>query len=152
RLFLPSWQCIGALTDAPQIGDFFTAEFYGRPLVCWHTSQGFQTFLNVCTHRFCTLTDKPRGHFAERIKCQYHGWEYDETGNTCKIPDAQHFRPLKKGELGLREFRTETVGQLIFASFQDSPPPLTEFLGSRLTAWCLKNFSPRHRLTYRYEI
>lgn len=152
RLFLPGWHCLGAMTDAPRLGDYFTGELFGRPVICWHTSHGYQTFLNVCTHRFCTLTDKNRGRFAERLKCQYHGWEYDESGNTCKIPDAQHFRPLKKGELGLREFRTETVGQLIFVSLNEQPAPLAEFLGPRLMDWCQRYFTPQHRLTNRREM
>jgi choline monooxygenase len=152
RMFLPGWHCIGAWPDAPHIGDYFTVDLLGQPLVCWHTSRGFQTFLNVCTHRFCTLTDKPRGRRAQRLKCQYHGWEYDEDGNTCKIPDAQHFRPLKKGELGLREFRTETAGQLIFASLNENPLPLSDYLGPQLTGWCRRYFSPEHRLTCRNEL
>lgn len=152
RMFLPGWHCLGALTDAPRVGDYFTTDLFGRPVICWHTSRGFQTFLNVCTHRFCTLTDKCRGRFEHRMKCQYHGWEYDDEGNTCKIPDAQHFRPLKKGELGLREFRTETVGQLIFVSLCENPVPLAEFLGPRLTDWCRRYFSPQHRLTLRSEL
>lgn len=152
RMFLPGWHCIGILPDAPRVGDFLTIELFGTPLVCWHTSQGFQTFLNVCTHRFCTLTDKPQGHFAGRMKCQYHGWEYDESGNTCKIPDAQNFRPLKKGELGLREFPTQMVGQLIFVSFNEHPSPLTEYLGPQLTEWCQRYFSPQHRLTHKRDM
>lgn len=152
RMFLPGWHCIGMLPDAPRLGDYFTRELFGRPLVCWHTSQGFQTFLNVCTHRFCTLTDKLRGHADNHLKCQYHGWEYDETGNTCKIPDAQHFRPLKKGELGLREFRTESLGQLVFVNLSDNPISVRDYLGPQLAAWCERNFSPRHRLTHRREM
>lgn len=152
RMFLPGWHCAGVLPDAPHLGDFFTIELFDTPLVCWHTAQGFQTFLNVCTHRFCTLTDRPRGRFGARIKCQYHGWEYDESGNTCKIPDAQHFRPLKKGELGLREFKTETIGQLIFVSFHERPAPLREFLGPKLTAWCERYFSLQHRLTHKRDL
>lgn len=152
RIFLPGWHCIGVLPDAPHIGDFFTFELFGTPLVCWHTSEKFQTFLNVCTHRFCTLTDKPRGRFGERIKCQYHGWEYDEAGNTCKIPDAQHFRPLKKGELGLREYRTEMVGQLIFVTMNEGAVSVEEFLGPQLVAWCRRYFSPQHRLTHKSDL
>jgi len=152
RMFLPGWHCIGALTDAPRLGDYFTREIFDRPLVCWHTSQGFQIFLNVCTHRFCTLTDQAQGHFKERMKCQYHGWEYDESGNTCKIPDAQNFRPLKKGELGLREFRTECIGQLIFVNLSDNPVTLREYLGPQLSAWCDRYFTPQHRLTHYREM
>lgn len=151
RMFLPGWHLLGAWSDAPRIGDFFTRDLFDRPLVCWRTSQGFQTFLNVCTHRLCTITNRPRGHFAEHIKCQYHGWEFDESGNTCKIPDAQHFRPLTKGELGLKEFRTETMGQLIFVTFNEQAPPLADYLGPQITEWCQRNFTPQHRLTYQLD-
>lgn len=150
-MFRPGWHCLGGLPDAPRVGDYITGELFGNPLICWHTAHGYRTFLNVCTHRFCTLTDKPRGRFPEKMKCQYHGWEYDDSGNTCKIPDAQHFRPLKKGELGLREFRTELVGQLIFVTLNDAAPTLEEFLGPQIVAWCQKHFSLEHRLTSRYE-
>ncbi len=147
RMFLPGWQMIGTLADAPNSGDYFTREILGTPVICWHTEHGFRAYLNVCTHRFCTLTDKVKGHFADRMKCQYHGWEYDESGNTCKIPDAQNFRPLTKGELGLREFRTESIGQVVFVNFSDSPVSAREYMGPRLTAWLEKYFSPQHRLT-----
>lgn len=147
RLFLPAWHCVGVKALLPNEGDFLTLELLERPLIIWNTAQGIRTYLNVCTHRFSTLTDKPCGHFAKNLKCQYHGWEYDGEGNTCKIPDAQSFRPLKKGELGLREYRTETVGQLIFVTLNENAPDLRTFLGPELVAFAEQRFSPEHRLT-----
>jgi phenylpropionate dioxygenase-like ring-hydroxylating dioxygenase large terminal subunit len=147
RLFLPGWHGIGLTAQFPKDGDFRTNELFGRPLITWRMDGQLRTFLNVCSHRFSTLTDKPCGNAPQRLKCQYHGWEYDHSGNTCKIPDAQSFRPLKKGELGLREYRTETVGQLVFVTFNEQAPPLREFLGPELTALCEKWFTPHHRLT-----
>ncbi len=146
-LFEPGWHAVGALAELPNVGDYLTQEILGRPIIVWRTDDGVHTFLNVCTHRFSTLTDKPRGCFAERIKCQYHGWEYDHQGNTCKIPDAQSFRPLKKGELGLREYRTETLGQLIFMTFDDAAPELRTFLGPTYVELIERWFTPQHRLT-----
>jgi phenylpropionate dioxygenase-like ring-hydroxylating dioxygenase large terminal subunit len=147
RLFLPGWHCIGLLDQFRRDGDFCTTALFGRPLISWRIDGVVRTFLNVCAHRFCVLTDRPTGHFPRRITCQYHGWEYDESGNTCRIPDAQHFRPLKKGELGLREYRTETVGQLIFVTLDDRAPGLAEFLSPELVRFCRSHFSPEHRLT-----
>lgn len=66
---------------------------------------------------------------AKRLKCQYHGWEYDETGNVRCIPEARSFRPLEPGMLGLRQYHTQLCGQLIFVSLAESPPSLREFLG-----------------------
>lgn len=146
-LFMPGWHCVGVADQFPREGDYRTTELFGRPLLCWRVENRFRVFLNVCAHRFCTLTDRPCGRAAGHIKCQYHGWEYDETGNTCRIPDAQSFRPLKKGELGLKEYRTETVGQLIFMTFSDAAPSLAEFLGPELMEICQTWFSPDHRIT-----
>jgi phenylpropionate dioxygenase-like ring-hydroxylating dioxygenase large terminal subunit len=100
-LFLPCWHFVGTLAEIPHVGDFCTREILGRSLIIWHTAEGIRVYLNVCAHRFCQLTNQPAGRAVKMIKCQYHGWEYDSTGNTCRIPDAQSFRPLAKGELGL---------------------------------------------------
>lgn len=150
-LFMPGWHCIAAASQLSRVGDFRTIEILGRPLICWHTSTGFRTYLNICSHRFSTLTDQRQGHAVDRLKCQYHGWEYDETGNTCKIPDAQCFRPLVKGELGLREYPTQTIGQLIFICLEPEPTPLREYLGDELVSMCLDWFGPHARIIHTVE-
>lgn len=128
RLFLPGWHCVGCLADLPRDGDYLTMELFGRPLLIWRKDGEVHCYLNVCAHRFCTLTDKDRGH-CQNLKCQYHGWEYDVAGDTQRIPDAKSFKPLKKGELGLKKFRSQTVGQLVFVTLNDKAPPLSEYLG-----------------------
>lgn len=146
-LFEPGWHCVGVLAELPQVGSYLTHELLGRPIIVWRTEDGVHTFLNVCTHRFSTLTDRPQGCSPGRLKCQYHGWEYDHHGNTCKIPDAQSFRPLKKGELGLREYRTELVGEAIFMTFNDEAIDLRTYLGPTMVELLEKWFTPQHRLT-----
>lgn len=129
RLFLPGWHCVGALPDVPNDGDYFTTELFGRPLIVWRRGDEIHTFLNVCAHRASTLSDKPCGQMGERLKCQYHGWEYDETGSTRKIPDAKSFRPMEKGEASLKRFRTAACGELIYVTLDDDAPELREYLG-----------------------
>jgi len=151
RLFLPAWHCLAMWDQFPHDGDYHTVELFGRPLILWRTQDRIRTFLNVCSHRFCLLTNKARGRFQDRMKCQYHGWEYDCEGNTCRIPDAQSFRPLKKGELGLREYRTEQLGQLVFVTLNDEAPALEEYLGVDLVEMCQQRFSLQHRITYTWD-
>jgi choline monooxygenase len=143
RLFRPAWHYVGTIADAPRDGDFFTVTLLGQPLIIWNRSGGFQTFLNVCPHRFSLITEAKCGHAGDRLRCRYHGWEFDETGNTRKIPDARSFRPLAPGELGLKKYRTETVGQLIFMTFQDDGPSLREWFGEVgwdiAETWCGEN-------------
>ncbi len=128
-LFHDSWQFVGTLSDIPDDGDFFTFEVFGNPLIVWNQGGEIHAFLNVCPHRFSMLSHEKCGHSQGRLRCQYHGWEFDKTGNTRKIPDAKSFKPMKQGELGLVKYHTETVGRLIFVNLNENPPPLREQLG-----------------------
>lgn len=147
-MFQPGWHCVAAWDQFRKDGDYITTDLLGAPLILWRRQDQVRAYLNVCTHRFSLLTDKPTGCFQKHMKCQYHGWEFDETGNTCKIPDAQNFRPLQKGELGLKEYRAEMVGQLVFVTLDPQAPPLRDYLGPDLTHLIEDRFSRTHRITY----
>ena len=127
RLFLPAWHCVGLMSELPRDGSYLLRELFGRSVIIWRKNDRLHAFLNVCSHRYSELTAKPCGH-AERLKCQYHGWQYDTDGSICHIPDAKTFRPLKPGMLGLTPYHAERCGQLIFVSLDDNPPSLREFL------------------------
>ncbi|MBI1346743.1 Rieske 2Fe-2S domain-containing protein [bacterium] len=150
-MFQSGWHCLAAWDQFPKEGDYITSNLLGTPLILWRRQDQIRAFLNVCTHRFSMLTDRPTGCFQKNMKCQYHGWEYDETGNTCRIPDAQSFRPLKKGELGLKEYRVEMVGQLVFVTLNPQAPPLREYLGEDLASLCEERFSKQHHITYWFD-
>jgi phenylpropionate dioxygenase-like ring-hydroxylating dioxygenase large terminal subunit len=128
-LFHDGWQLVGALPDIPNDGDYITFQLFDKPLIVWNRDGGIHAFLNVCPHRFSMLTHNACGQAKERLRCQYHGWEYDETGNTRKIPDARSFKPMPHGELGLTKFHAETVGQLIYVNLSENPLTLREQLG-----------------------
>lgn len=137
HLFRPGWHCVGVTDEAPKEGNFKTLEVFGQPLIVWNSGGEYHTFLNVCAHRFSLLTNKPSGKMPI-LKCQYHGWEYDETGNTRKIPDAKSFRPLAPGMLCLTKYRTETCGRLIFMTMAKTGPSLRDYLGDgydRVLEW-----------------
>lgn len=129
RLFRPAWHCVGSLHELPKTGDYLTRELLGRPIIVWRTEAGVRAFLNVCPHRFSVLSRFPKGHCGERLTCQYHGWQFDETGNTRRIPDARSFKPLEAGQLCLTPYRTEVCGTLIFVCEDPAAPDLAAFLG-----------------------
>jgi phenylpropionate dioxygenase-like ring-hydroxylating dioxygenase large terminal subunit len=152
-LFHRGWQFVGSVSDIPNDGDFFTSELFGNPLMVWNKDGEIHAFLNVCPHRFSLLSHAKCGQAKERLKCQYHGWEFDETGNTRKIPDARSFKPMKQGELGLTKVHAQTAGQLIFVNLSDNPPPLKEQLGPGYQVF-EEFFSPdrRYFLSMDYEV
>lgn len=128
RLFLPGWHMIGCRHEWPRDGDFRTLELFGLPVLVRNFSGELHGFLNVCAHRHCRLTNQTRGR-SPRLKCQYHGWEYDETGRTNRIPDARCFRPFDREHAQLRKFRVATCGELVFLSLAEDGPSLPEYLG-----------------------
>lgn len=127
-LLLPAWHCVGTLDDIPREGDFRTLDLLGHPVLIRRSEGKVFAYLNVCAHRFCILNDKPQGNLP-KLRCQYHGWEYNCEGLTQKIPDAKSFRPLNKGEVGLVRFPVDTVGRLVFVRLSDEHVSLSEFLG-----------------------
>ena len=131
QVFGGTWNFVGTTHQWPTDGSYITTKMFGRPIIIWKRSGEYQTFLNVCPHRYATLTDQPTGQ-CDRLVCQYHGWEFDESGDTRKIPDAVNFKPLKKGVLGLTAFSTEVIGNLVFVNFSEDPTPIEEFFGQHL--------------------
>lgn len=128
RLFLPSWHCVGVVSDLPKDGSYRTFTLFGNPVILWRQGDEISAFLNVCSHRYSQLTDQPCG-VAKRLKCQYHGWEYDVVGNVRHIPEARSFRPLEPGVVGLQKYHVARCGEMLFISLAKDPPSLHSFLG-----------------------
>jgi choline monooxygenase len=127
RLLTPAWHCVALVDELPKEGSFRTLEVLGNPIVLWRKCGQVHAYLNVCAHRYCRVARESSGR-ADRLKCGYHGWEYDEAGNVRKIPDARSFRPLEPGMLGLKKYHAEICGRLVFVSLAERPPSLQEFL------------------------
>jgi phenylpropionate dioxygenase-like ring-hydroxylating dioxygenase large terminal subunit len=128
RLFLPTWHFVGCKADMAQDGDFLTLELLGKPVLIRNFGGEYHAFLNVCSHRHCLLTDKECGQ-SDALRCQYHGWEYEASGRTRRIPDAGCFRPFDRESARLRKFRLEACGEFLFVSLAPRGPSLEQYLG-----------------------
>ena len=128
HIFRSSWWAVATLDEFQRDGDFVTLDHVHGPVILWRKGGEINAFLNVCAHRLSKLTAKPVGH-GSCLRCEYHGWEYDESGATRQIPDAPAFRPLERGELGLRKLKTATVGAIVFVTFAEDACSIEEWLG-----------------------
>jgi len=128
KLFLPAWQFVAVKSELPRDGDFITLEMFDRPLLIRNFAGTFVAFENVCAHRHCQLTTLPSGH-SPTLRCQYHGWEYDQTGRTARIPDARCFRPWDREHSHLNRYRLEECGDLLFVALNENLPSLRDWLG-----------------------
>ena len=110
----------------------------------------YHAFLNVCAHRHCLLTDRPRGH-SLALRCQYHGWEYTREGRTARIPDAGCFKPFDRQNARLLAFRTATCGDLIFVSLAPEGPSLADHLGAYYPTMA-ESFGPPFRPVWQWRV
>ena len=125
---LSAWHLACTTDEIRRPGDFITTTLLEHPLIVHNAAGEPRCFINACAHRFSQLTHDQRGNQC-RLKCQYHGWEYDHDGTTRRIPDAPAFKPLEKGQLGLVPIETATCGKLIFVRLQPNGNSLAQFLG-----------------------
>jgi phenylpropionate dioxygenase-like ring-hydroxylating dioxygenase large terminal subunit len=150
RVLRPCWWAVAALDELPHDGSFVTFDHVGGPVILRRSGSSIRGYRNVCPHRLAKVCGQARGVCAT-LTCDYHGWQFDDSGATRRIPDAPSFRPLEKGRLGLDVLRVETVGGIVFLSFDTDAPPVREWLGDeaeRIEA----RFGPRTRTLYRVDI
>ena len=77
-----------------------------------------------CSHRRVNLA---YGVVEEDgIRCQYHGWKFNETGACIEQPFEETVRPdgRFKEKCGIQGYRVEELGGLIFAYMGPEPAPL----------------------------
>lgn len=134
HLFRPAWHPVATVGELARPGDFLTLDLLDTPILLRNFDGELRAFLNVCPHRHSRLTDKPRGR-TERLRCQYHGWEFTRDGRTGQIPDARAFRPWDRENSCLRPFRVETCGELVFVNLGDDGVSLRDWLGPLWDRW-----------------
>ncbi|HEV3437753.1 MAG TPA: aromatic ring-hydroxylating dioxygenase subunit alpha [Gemmata sp.] len=134
HLFQAAWHPVATTHDLAKPGDFLTCDLLGTPVLVRNFQGELRAFLNVCPHRHSRLTNKHKGN-AERLRCQYHGWEFNKDGKTGQIPDARAFRPWDRENSCLQQFRVEACGEIIFICLSDTAPSLREWLGPLWERW-----------------
>ncbi len=150
RLFRPAWQFVAAKSELPKDGDFLTLELFHRPIMVRNSGGKFLAYENICSHRHCMLTDAVCGN-QQKLRCQYHGWEFDDQGRTAKIPDARCFRPWDRENSRLNMFRLEACGELLFVSLMPEGLSLREWLSPFYDETERAFWSPMWRMRYVWE-
>ena len=150
KLFIPAWQFIAAKSELPHDGDYLTLELFGRPILIRNAGGVYLAYENICSHRHCMLTNADFGN-QPKLRCQYHGWEYDNEGRTAKIPEAGCFRPWDRENSRLNMFRLESSGDLLFVSLNDAAPSLKDWLSPFFEETEAAFSAPMWKMNYVWE-
>ena len=123
HLFLNNWQLICHSSNIPNPGDYFTFNFFNERLVAVRNeSDDINVFHNVCSHRATKLLEDD-GNCGKRIRCPYHAWSYDLSGNLKSVPHEEQFKNFDKGDHNLKPVQMEIFLGFIFAKINPSSAP-----------------------------
>ena len=136
-LFRRDWICIGREEEVAQVGDYFTIELVGEPLVVVRDRElKLHALSNVCRHRYMQVMD---GHGnSARLVCPYHGWSYQLDGTLVGATNMAESRILDRDNCRLPEFKLETWLGFIFVNLDIGATPLAprlQELGDRLAPY-----------------
>lgn len=138
RLWKKSWLFVGHESEIPNPGDYVSRYMCDDMVVVTRDrTQKINVVLNSCTHRGMAICRSDMGN-TNSFVCPYHGWTFGVDGAFRGSPVAaqkMHGELHTKEELALKRARVGVHCGLIFATFDESIPPLMDFLGE--AAWYL---------------
>ena len=107
HIWSKSWLFAGHTDEIPEAGSYKLWRDSGVPVIIIRGKDGVvRGFYNTCRHRGGPLVRDEQGQ-AGSLKCLYHSWNYDLTGELLFVPDEHDFHSLCKDERGLIPVQVE---------------------------------------------
>lgn len=129
ELFAKTWNLVAYRTDLAEPGDHLPVTVGNEPILLVHQDDGtIAAFVNMCRHRgmvmFCEAGR------ADRLRCMYHGWEYENTGTLVRIPQRRsQFPGVDTAEWGLIPVACGEWDGMIFVNPSRDAAPFADWLG-----------------------
>ena len=127
-IFGRSWQMVGLVESVAAPGSYLTAEIAGEPVLVVRDLAGeLRAFANVCRHRAAPILNEPCGQ-ATRLRCPYHGWTYDLSGQLRGVPEFEGVEDFRREDNGLPAYAVDVWGPMVWVHMGQPEQSLPEFL------------------------
>ncbi|MDO8300181.1 aromatic ring-hydroxylating dioxygenase subunit alpha [Lacisediminimonas sp.] len=156
-MFRKDWLCVGRAEQIPAVGDHFSIEIIGQPMIVVRDENNeIKVHSALCRHRGAIITESAGRTRA--FVCPYHSWTYSLSGKLVSTPGTPPpfagVAGFKMADHGLNAIRSEIWGGFIFINFDQNAVPLIEWLGDLpdfLAAYNLQDMQWTHRDMYEID-
>lgn len=136
HVFARAWLFLGHETQLREPGDYLTTFMGEDPVILVRGADGeVRAFLNACRHRGMRVCRAEEGN-TSFFRCPYHAWTYSNQGDLRGVPK---FRQAYEGVMNKEDWGLLPVAKvqshqgLIFGTWEDDAPDLTDYLGDFTT-------------------
>ncbi|MFN4259169.1 MAG: aromatic ring-hydroxylating oxygenase subunit alpha [Gemmataceae bacterium] len=127
-LFGNVWQAVARCEQLREPGSYLTCDLAGEPLALVTDAAGTtRAFSNVCRHRAGLVLTEPAGQVT-KLRCRYHGWTYDLTGQLRGMPEFDGVENFCRAQHGLVELALARWGLWYWVHVAPPTLPLSAFL------------------------
>tara|TARA_R110002096_G_scaffold420745_1_gene626020 strand:+ start:17004 stop:18296 length:1293 start_codon:yes stop_codon:yes gene_type:complete len=129
RIFRAGWVFVCHDSEILNAGDYVRRRLGNDEVFAIRGRDGEVSVIeNRCAHRGNLMCVEEKGT-KKALVCQYHGWAYDTKGTLIDVPYSGG-TAKETSCLNLKRLpKVDSYNGFIFASFNDSVPPLLEHLG-----------------------
>ena len=115
--------------EMPNPGDYKIWDKLGRDiLVVRQKDNSIKAFYNTCMHRGAPVVRDKKGR-TNLLRCQYHSWTYDLSGDLIKVPDMRDFKDFDISCKKLKKVFCDTWDGWVYISLSETDPgSLMDFL------------------------
>lgn len=127
RIFRTGWMVVGHIAQIPNVGDYFTIDLLGEPMVVVRGPDRIRVLSRVCLHRWAPVVSG-KGN-AKMFSCPFHRWGYDLTGQLRTAPFMDQAAGFDPKKCSLPEIRSEVVVGSIYINLSGDAEPLGPRMG-----------------------
>jgi choline monooxygenase len=138
RMWPKVWQVACTVDHVAEPGDYFEYRCGPYSVLIVRGDDGvLRAFQNVCRHRGNTLC-AGSGSDLRELRCGYHGWTWDLSGDLKRVPNRKGFGAIRMSEFPLFAARVDTWERLVFVNLDADAMPLIDYLEAvpQDIAWC----------------
>ena len=122
KIFYKSWLMVFREDEIPNPGDYKIWNKLNKDiLVVRQKDLSIKAFYNTCMHRGAPVVRDSKGN-TNLLRCQYHSWTYDLSGDLVKVPDMRDFKDFDISCKKLKKVFCDTWGGWVYISLSDNDP------------------------------